>query len=892
MTEGAEKTSADFLNAEGLLKNRGIRHEAWGEWEKSSRVLPKTGEKQFEPNNSWLQNKQIEKGLTNRKNLLNIQRVERNSQLATAIWLEHEKKAQVIKKSRQDWSCFGTETKKGLLLTPEETLILIELNCLELTWDNVVLSVQQAYEILIEEDESQCTIDEYRAYSHLVKQGYRVQRYCRDLCTSSVSGYVKWVRMTRNVYERKKFIVNPINGLRMNDGNSEKDIKEKEQKDLSIANLVSDVKGLIDDMINEIEQEKTESPKVEETLQTNDSLTLKLTEANAVLDTQQKDCCVQELPGPSNVHQANSLNNNGRRIKPKIGIISEETVLEPVRLIKCSPGDKAVLGNSAQKWPGSRIQRNVKLLPKRNDKVNVTAPDELPDITMVHDLESLNSSPCSPEKRKECPVSSVLSQNKRSKHEVIELSDDEVEEIPHSMSRMEMLNFLPNIASESIITEKISRRYLPQNVRPQNNTYQYVRWKMYNIQEADKRIRMGFKTGRTEIEATNSVENQNNNITLETSVPGIEMVTCNNQNQNEEQGFTCLLSAVMNVARSILPAYMQQTNTHLQRHRMLRYMNRMPSYQTQRYSIPTRYFQGNISNNPVHMRHFRSHHKGFPNNPSSLEHHRPSFPMVHRNYNLGIPTAQSSYFYPTVWHNNFQQYHPSPTAPLLYQNGMFLSQQSSQHQGTFSLRTPRNPQNNHGPQATTSETSLKNNQNGHHHFGDDKDNNNQPSFIKLPGASSWTELKKKWIDEKTIIIDDEEHSETQDDMDCSEVQVINETTKPLVTPKNVNSIPEVYEKLQIIKSASEKSIRRRRCDYKISYNVYSSTQPFKKSCPGVPIFRVVVTSKRDDAIIQPADLIQLQLDGEDVPIIVAYVSGSSISFTQCGVVSIPNLISD
>jgi hypothetical protein len=39
------------------------------------------------------------------------------------------------------------------------------------------LSIQQAYEVLINSENSKCTQDEYRVYSQLIRWGYKLQRF-------------------------------------------------------------------------------------------------------------------------------------------------------------------------------------------------------------------------------------------------------------------------------------------------------------------------------------------------------------------------------------------------------------------------------------------------------------------------------------------------------------------------------------------------------------------------------------------------------------------------------------------------------------------------------------------------------------------------------------------
>lgn len=70
---------------------------------------------------------------------------------------------------------------------------------------------------------------------------------------------------------------------------------------------------------------------------------------------------------------------------------------------------------------------------------------------------------------------------------MIELSDDEIEEIPKPLTRMEILNTIPNLAgtgNESIIT-KINRAYIPQSIKPVKEFYRYDRNKLFNLSNSD-----------------------------------------------------------------------------------------------------------------------------------------------------------------------------------------------------------------------------------------------------------------------------------------------------------------------------------------------------------------------------------------------------------------------
>lgn len=123
-----------------------MKFNAWNEYEKSVKTLPKTGMKQFEPNDSWLQNMQIEKGIMTRKNLIAIERVDRISQLASAEWLPEQKRAKVTKYSGQDWTSFGLEKSGTLYLIPEEALFLLEAVC----YNTILMYLRKLFSDMVE----------------------------------------------------------------------------------------------------------------------------------------------------------------------------------------------------------------------------------------------------------------------------------------------------------------------------------------------------------------------------------------------------------------------------------------------------------------------------------------------------------------------------------------------------------------------------------------------------------------------------------------------------------------------------------------------------------------------------------------------------------------------
>lgn len=121
----------------------------------------------------------------------------------------------------------------------------------------------------------------------------------------------------------------------------------------------------------------------------------------------------------------------------------------------------------------------------------------------------------------------------------------------------------------------------------------------------------------------------------------------------------------------------------------------------------------------------------------------------------------------------------------------------------------------------------------------------KPSFKIVPGAVSWSETKEKWLRDKTIEIVDEEPGDPMEIAEePEEIEVVMQPSKSLVSPKNVKSLSEVYKRLQIIKEAPSGVVRRPKrgkdIDYRICYNLYSMGQPYRKTNPGAPLYRIVV----------------------------------------------------
>nr|CAD7460111.1 unnamed protein product [Timema tahoe] len=163
------------------------------------RILPTKGDKDFRPSHSWLEDKQIQRAIAERKALLEEERVVKLGNLARAEWNDELKEAEVTRVTGKHWQVIGHERESKIWLYPEEALYLLEMSNLELMYGGVALSVQQAYNIVLG-SKTGFTLDEYRTYAHLMRQGYRVMRHSPSL---KVTNYERTVGLHEYVLRQK-----------------------------------------------------------------------------------------------------------------------------------------------------------------------------------------------------------------------------------------------------------------------------------------------------------------------------------------------------------------------------------------------------------------------------------------------------------------------------------------------------------------------------------------------------------------------------------------------------------------------------------------------------------------------------------------------------------------
>jgi len=252
----------------------------------------------------------------------------------------------------------------------------------------VSCSIQQAYEILI--DDSTCTLEEYRVYSQLTRYGYRIQRYFyeeSDKCN----------RSDELTPIKRKIIVDPENGLRMSDNQSQQNQSARKSK----PTLTKDMPETSNKPFS-LDIKNHEKTAVQESVkQTVRNL---VNEILCNIESHENENKPATSRGTENNVTENNTTGEEKNRNSKPEIISDETLLGNIKILRDATSCKV------SRWPGARIQRNVKQLPKRNDKVSS------PEISII-DSSSTGENSKYAEKRKTSTHTDDL-HAKKPKHEV------------------------------------------------------------------------------------------------------------------------------------------------------------------------------------------------------------------------------------------------------------------------------------------------------------------------------------------------------------------------------------------------------------------------------------------------------------------------------------------
>nr|XP_022316748.1 tRNA-splicing endonuclease subunit Sen54-like [Crassostrea virginica] len=136
-------------------------------------VPQRGGDKDFSPDDSWLQAKRLEKFYEERRNVLAEPRVERLGSIVTGEWNPDIQLVELHKEMGKFWSSMGFTDKNRKWLHPEEALFLMETVSISSLSQGLPVSIQQAYAVFLKN----LGFEEYLVYAHLKRIGYVVLRH-------------------------------------------------------------------------------------------------------------------------------------------------------------------------------------------------------------------------------------------------------------------------------------------------------------------------------------------------------------------------------------------------------------------------------------------------------------------------------------------------------------------------------------------------------------------------------------------------------------------------------------------------------------------------------------------------------------------------------------------
>ncbi|XP_006869640.1 PREDICTED: tRNA-splicing endonuclease subunit Sen54 [Chrysochloris asiatica] len=133
------------------------------------------GPKDFLPDGSEAQAGRLRQCRQELWQLLAEERVERLGSLVAAEWRPEEGFVELKSPAGKFWQTMGFSAQGRQRLHPEEALYLLECGSIQLFHQDLSLSIQEAYQLLLTEDT--VTFLQYQVFSHLKRLGYVVRRF-------------------------------------------------------------------------------------------------------------------------------------------------------------------------------------------------------------------------------------------------------------------------------------------------------------------------------------------------------------------------------------------------------------------------------------------------------------------------------------------------------------------------------------------------------------------------------------------------------------------------------------------------------------------------------------------------------------------------------------------
>lgn len=134
----------------------------------------KGGPKDYAPDGSWLQAKQLEHFYKERTKVLSEERVKKKGHLAHGEWKPEIGMVEMVGKVGKFWQTTGHVEGGKYLLYPEEALGLVDKGDIEVYYSGLPLSMQECYAVLLRDN---IPIEHYQVYIYLSRLGYIIFRH-------------------------------------------------------------------------------------------------------------------------------------------------------------------------------------------------------------------------------------------------------------------------------------------------------------------------------------------------------------------------------------------------------------------------------------------------------------------------------------------------------------------------------------------------------------------------------------------------------------------------------------------------------------------------------------------------------------------------------------------
>ncbi|XP_030569921.1 uncharacterized protein LOC115769325 [Drosophila novamexicana] len=171
------KPKTEYLSAAELIAQRHAEAET-----------PHNGLKRTSIEGSAAEQEELKNAYANLRRQLSARRIERQAGRAIAVWRHDQQAVEVLRKDGK-FESFGYSQHGKFYLEYYEALFLLELNRLQLEYCDMIVSVEQAYVLLLGEAASD-KYNNYLVYSALSRAGYIVVKHqaaCPAAQTTSTS---------------------------------------------------------------------------------------------------------------------------------------------------------------------------------------------------------------------------------------------------------------------------------------------------------------------------------------------------------------------------------------------------------------------------------------------------------------------------------------------------------------------------------------------------------------------------------------------------------------------------------------------------------------------------------------------------------------------------------